>query len=180
MNEPMTNERIALIRRRAEAATPGPWLPEISMTDEMTAHYAIRTRDALPEHPWSPRFVAWMTGLLREVSRSNGPPSTYCESCRHVCWRGREITVDVRQDAQTEADADFIAQARQDIPDLLAELEHIQAHEQATMEGCVAVLTKARDALYGVLAALGLGYGASELLDELDEAVRQLSVGRDA
>lgn len=95
------------------------------------------------------------------------------ESARFVCHLNSNML-------RYSDDADFIAHARLDVPDLLAEMDRVWAHEQATMDGCLAVLTKARDALYGVLAALGLGYGASELLDELDEAVRQLSAGRRA
>jgi hypothetical protein len=132
LSEPMTDERIARIRKRADAASLGPW---------QVVHDAT------------------------EVSVESEPLG------RFVCHLNDNMTA-------YWADAELIAHARQDIPDLLDELERIQGHEQATMDGCLATLTRARDALYGVLAALGLGYGASELLDELDEAVRQLGAGK--
>lgn len=64
------------------------------------------------------------------------------------------------------------------VVELEAENARLEGWGENTMDGCVGSLTKARDALYGVLTALGLGYGASALLDELDEAIRQLGAGR--
>lgn len=75
-------------------------------------------------------------------------------------------------------DADFIAHARADIPDLLAELERIQGWGDNTMAGCLSLLVKAQTVVNGALEALGTGRGASDLLEEFDEAVRQLSAGR--
>lgn len=127
-DEQPTPDRLGEIRVRADAATPGPWLHETSLTMDDSVHYAIRTRDPMPEHPWSPRFVAWMTGLLLPYVRpSNRPKGAYCDSCRHMCYRGREVAIDVRQDTETEADASFLASAREDVPWLLAEIDRLSA-----------------------------------------------------
>lgn len=132
-SEPMTDERIAGIRKRAEAATGGLW-------------------------------VVVHDGTERSISTT--------ESGRFVCHLNSNML-------RYSADADFIAHARADIPDLLAELERIQGWGDNTMADCLSLLVKAQTAVSGALEALGTGRGASDLLEELDEAVRQLSVGKD-
>lgn len=60
----------------------------------------------------------------------------------------------------------------------LAEVERIQGWGDNTMTDCLKILTKASAALTGVLVALDLGPGASAVLEEIDEAIRQMSVGQ--
>jgi len=87
------------------------------------AHFAIETEEKQPEHPWSPRVVAWITGMLRSDLHINAIKGMkYCPECS--AWhyqRWREVGVDVRVDERVEADARLIAAA----PDLLAALEFI-------------------------------------------------------
>lgn len=67
---------------------------------------------------------------------------------------------------------------RADRDRLTAENERLEGWGEATMEGCLGILVRAEQALSAVGEAIGVGPGASELLDELAEAVRQLSAGR--
>lgn len=92
----MTPERLAEIKSRAEAATPGPWeaeLQEVEVDHDGT------------EYPytgaWVPRACPWEDG----------------DGYVHM----------------DDANAEFIANARQDIPDLLAEVERLREHV-ATLE----------------------------------------------
>lgn len=61
---------------------------------------------------------------------------------------------------------------------LTAENARLEGWGEATMDGCLRILVKAEAALVGVLEAVGSGRGASDLLEELSEAVRQLSAGK--
>lgn len=63
---------------------------------------------------------------------------------------------------------------------LTAENERLEGWGENTMDGCLRILVKAQKAIAATLEAVGSGGGASALLDELDEAVRQLSAGRKA
>jgi hypothetical protein len=68
--------------------------------------------------------------------------------------------------------------ANQRIADLERENVRLEGWGQNTMDGCLAILVKAQAAISRTLAAVGCGPGASDLLDEIDEAVRQLSAGK--
>lgn len=120
----MDAARRAEIRSRADAATRGPWQSQVSVDHHDEAYWSIRTREHLVEHPWSPRFVAWLCGRL---PWGDLPESRYCDACRHRCYRGREVAVDLREDPQIGADANFLAHARVDVPDLLDEVERLEA-----------------------------------------------------
>ncbi len=122
----MTDTELAEIKARCEAATPGPWVSELSLSYDLDAHYAIRTAELLPAHPWSPRYIAWMCGLLAEPSRSKYPQMKACECCDHAYFRGRELHIDIRNDPQVQADVAFLAHAREDIPALLNEIEKLK------------------------------------------------------
>lgn len=113
MTQDLSDLKLEEWERIAREATPGPWTKEISVysNGSLDAHFAVRTVDKLPDHPWSPRFITFMTGTLRSDLRVNDiKGAKYCRECEawHLGW-SREIGVDVRADAKAEADATFIA-----------------------------------------------------------------------
>lgn len=83
-------------KARAAAATQGPLVVEKAVHERFSVHYAIRTRDKLPEHPWSARYLAWLCGSLGQAQNAR-QPSEY------------------RDDPQIEADANLFASAPVDI-----------------------------------------------------------------
>ena len=90
----MLEEQKAEIRARADAATPGPWWTDAKYSEEEAGVSVIAARTDCGALPGNPTRgqVAWATQLLPE----------YAQQC--------------------EADADFIARARTDIPSLLAHI----------------------------------------------------------
>lgn len=101
----ITEEKIVELRKLCEKATPGPWeLDKEIRRSEGYVHYVIRSRDKLPQHPWSQRFIAWMMGSLGEALH-NRQPNEY------------------RDDPEIEHDATLIAAARTALPDLISDLE---------------------------------------------------------
>lgn len=126
-----SNPSIEELLEIARAATPGPWTKEISVYSNGTldAHFAVRTVDKQPDHPWSPRFITFMTGTLRSDLRINDiKGAKYCRECEtwHLGWT-REIGVDVRVDPKAEADATFIATFNP--AQVIALLERVKALE---------------------------------------------------
>jgi hypothetical protein len=123
-----TEAELAEWWRLDKAATPAPWVAELSMRDDCSAHYAIRTVAPLPEHPHSPRFVAWMTGLQRDYI----PPSMrsrfrFCDHCQRGYWEGRTLGIEVREDPQVEADARLYVLLRNALPRLLRALRRARS-----------------------------------------------------
>ena len=96
-NEPMTAKRRAAIKARADAATPGPWVAN-KYASGVDLGYK-------PDHERT-----WGYGCDNDFvcDLNDGEYHEYCS-----------------QDEQ-RANAEFIAAARQDIPDLLAEVERWQ------------------------------------------------------
>jgi hypothetical protein len=92
-----TTERIEAIRKRAEAATPGPWVTE--RDTEVVTVYA--PAPFVPEHPVAPMAVLYWPGHTFEETRQ-----------AEVLWYDT---------------ADFIAHAREDVPYLLAALDAAKA-----------------------------------------------------
>lgn len=90
MSEPMTDERLAAIRARCDAATPGPWIHE---------NYELLTAWPDPDDP--------------EADTDTGPVQVL------------EPT-GARGIAEVEANLDFCAEARKDIPDLLSEVDRLR------------------------------------------------------
>ena len=91
------------MEQRASKSTEGPLTFEKHESFlQGSWHYAIHTVKNMPEHPHSPRFVAWMCGSLGESLPSRNHPEDY------------------RSDPQIEADADFFAHSRTDLPRLVA------------------------------------------------------------
>jgi hypothetical protein len=124
------DKRLAEIAERASKATAGPWVAEQATRREHTIHWDVRTQDKLPEHPWSPRFIAWMTGLVFDaLPRLTGQRIVECPTCHtvNVDHRSLQIPIDVRWDDQTEADAQFLAYSRTDIPWLLEQIATLRA-----------------------------------------------------
>lgn len=116
----------------AEQATAGPWVAEIDVRHDDTVHYSIRTADKLPEHPWSPRFIAWMSGTLSHNGRRLVKDSSMvqCEGCGNWSYRNGQIVDDFRGDPEIEPDAAFIAAARTAVPELLAEVERLREENE--------------------------------------------------
>ena len=81
---PLTDEELAAIKARYEAATPGPWQPYIEGRDHVSGSCFIRTGEG--------------------AARGD----------------------DMELTGATEADYDFIAHARQDMPRLLEEVEGLR------------------------------------------------------
>lgn len=114
--EPMTDEEIAAIRARAEAATPGPW-----ETDDVESWYVYK------------------------VERGSGVATEVAEFLSRM----------LRQ-----SDAAFVAHARQDVPDLLAEIERLrgllQREHDARLEICreAETLLRERDAAEATITEL--------------------------
>lgn len=129
----LTEEHLTALEEALALATVAPWVAAKSMRDDCSVHVAIRTAGPLPEHPHSPRFVAWMTGLLRDYL----PPSQrdrwrYCDKCARGYWEGRSVPIEVRDDPQIEADAALVVAARNALPALLAEVRAARAHASPT------------------------------------------------
>lgn len=64
--------------------------------------------------------------LTEYVHVGQRPKKEKCERCGTLVYGKRQVAVDVRHDAQIQADATFMARARTDIPNLL---QHIAALE---------------------------------------------------
>lgn len=102
MASPEVDARIAEIRERAEKATPGPW--SVKQPGEHSKEY-IRVVDA-------------------------GAPSTHgfiSAGVAEVCCRRSSSEFKARTpSAREQANADFIAHARADIPFLLAQIDELR------------------------------------------------------
>lgn len=97
MTEPMTPERLAEIRERAEAATPGPWYFSCG---------AIRSKPA--------KRTEYPDGM---VSLSNDPTHIVLEM---------PVTNSDERTGRAFADMRFALEAHTDIPDLLAEVDRLR------------------------------------------------------
>ena len=101
-NEPMTAERRAAIKARADAATPGPWVVSSEYASGVELGYK-------PDHERT-----WGYGCSNDF----------------VCDLNDGEYHEYHNKAEQMANASFIAHARQDIPDLLAEVERLRAREE--------------------------------------------------
>ncbi len=133
-HEAMTDERLAEIRRRAIHATEGPWVCETAEND-FDCHFTVRSTAHFAEHPWSPRYVAWLNGAIRDASIEQIRQQT-CPTCGYFIHNHRMLQVgaDVRVDNDMRDDAEFIAHAREDIPALLAEVKRLQSWRDIAAE----------------------------------------------
>jgi hypothetical protein len=96
MPDPISPDRLAEIRDRAQAATPGPWRTHDTYVHDGGYCMTVLSGDGNSTEPraWLPTF-----------SNATGSPMA-----RNV-----------------EADAEFMAAARQDVPELLAEVDRLTA-----------------------------------------------------
>jgi len=117
-SEPLSDERLAGIAKRIQAATPGPWM----RWDAYHLTYPMGERRGQPS---------------RDVAMARlGPAPTAAN-----VGLGITATVAHADIRMLEDDAEFIAYARADIPALLAEVERLRAREAALMEIARAVAT---------------------------------------
>jgi hypothetical protein len=121
----MTDDRLAEIRARAEAATPGPWTAEFVFAEDE------RDRPDL-EHYWDDHSE-WAYNA--EPFRIEGP----------MVVENGEFS------ALSGPDADFIAHAREDVPYLL---ERVEALEKVAQEAREVAETITDPALAWLRAAL--------------------------
>ena len=91
--EPLSDERLAAMKERAEKATPGPWGADKGRVDHAGAGYILK--EAVP-----------------------------------VIWNG---VIGWQPDRQIY-DAEFAAEARQDIPALLTEVDRLKTENQRLRE----------------------------------------------
>jgi len=121
----LDNERLAEIRARVEAATPGPWVadPPVAKVDNNWNRWTVM-------HPTDGRLGTWfVASLVPDVDRLQ----------------------DVEQE---HSDAEFIAHARQDVPDLLDTMD-VLIQQLATVENLAAdILVAAIDGDEQVLKPL--------------------------
>lgn len=149
MSDRLSSDALAAIRARAEKASPGPWVSELSMHSDESAHFSVRTVECLPEHPWSPRYVFWVCGSI--VGDMHGHPEKprwrYCDACKSGHWERRrlEIPIDARRDGHIQADAEFAAHARTDVPDLLAHVDALEAENRELREALGQIRQHIRD-----------------------------------
>lgn len=104
----MTDEELNEIEARAQAATEGPWVPD-RYEGDLTAR-AIR-------------------GCCTKKS-PHGPGDFSDRYGNEDCtgqWQTEIVTTDCGVYTHNEADIDFIAHARQDVPALVAEVRRLQA-----------------------------------------------------
>ena len=108
--------------RLLKGITPGPWTHEIDHRGwEDSIHYAIRSVEKQVEHPWSPRFIAWMNGSLGSVPAHRWP---------EMASRG------VRDDPRIAADAEFIAACPTLVTGLLLALDKAEQQIRALEQLC--------------------------------------------
>ena len=127
MSEPLSAERLAEIRARAYAATMGPWY---------FAYTSIWGEGRVA------REEAWLDSLDAAHTLDRNP----CEHCSGgpCAYRAKALDMDPvvarvqpsygdTATGQRVLDAEFIAHARQDVPDLLAEIDRLAAENAAAL-----------------------------------------------
>lgn len=129
--------RVEEIEARANAASAGPW--ESRETDD--GHKVT---------------------LYGPGEYSGNHESHHEWHCDHMLWG--EVDAEAAQFAEAQADADFIAHARTDIPDLLAEVRRLQGELASAREETAQAVRAEQDAARAVMASLaieGRGEGPS-------------------
>lgn len=116
MTEPMTDERLAEIEKRIAKATPGPWRQEFlggSSTIMAKAENYKRTDLRHPTYAFQGKEYC-IAELFIDDNRSPNEPLRYRPD--FVCFR--------------HDDAGLIVAARNDIPDLIAEVKRLREREK--------------------------------------------------
>lgn len=110
----MDSDRLAAIRQRADAATPGPWSAadenELIGPQSTPSWYVSQMR---------PGYEA-MAGHVDDRGRTDG-------------WL-RDVAQTFSSTHEFDHDAEFIAHTRQDVPDLLAEVDRLTAERDELAE----------------------------------------------
>ena len=122
----LSDERLAEIRERCEKATAGPW-------EDFTEKYpqALRKNKKARYHGSMPNFgciigSAECRGEEIDPERDFPLRVDYWDIRPVVCVFSRRGIVSQHTGLVISADRSFIAHARQDIPDLLAEIERLK------------------------------------------------------
>lgn len=103
----LTPHRLAQIKARADAATPGPWLPAVAPHTDDNVTKAQWLADTLDPDVDRPLYVTWAETDREDLSY---------------------IVPAVTGDGPRSSDnAEFIAAARTDVPDLLHEIDRLRA-----------------------------------------------------
>jgi signal transduction histidine kinase len=113
VTEPLSEQQLAEIRGRETAATKGPW----GTYDDGTGRIDIAADLEDTGHGYTCR---------RGIAQTDDDPID--NDPTHADW---DEDTDL---AQSEADAQFIAHARTDVPTLLAEIDRLQAERHTTNE----------------------------------------------
>ena len=101
MTKPMTPERLKEIKARCEAATEGPW-------DNNTMYCAVVGRTMI-NYGLDERLDVFVV-----MAKYKGDVA---------------LVSNIRPESEQKANGQFIAHARQDLPDSTAEIERLQARE---------------------------------------------------
>ena len=130
--EAMTPERIAEIKAREGKATPGPWVVDCNGISSKNGTQILNAGSCIPD----PQTAVDYGGTVHD-------------------WKEEIYDYGVHK----WDDAAFIAHARQDIPDLLAEVEWLRAEnkrlERQVMQLAEAEQMRAREALIEAQLAKG-------------------------
>ena len=152
----MSGLDLVAIRKRAEAATPGPWYVRLLDDDWAMNLTAVSTQPGADGHEQWPEF-----------DESTMVAATLVQHPRYV-----DVT-----DEHWDENADFIAHARQDIPALVAEVEGLRKRV-ADLEGPSVAAVYGFES--GYAAAKADHEKADKLITELVKAAMDLSDGEDA
>lgn len=150
----MTDKRLEEIRKRVEAATPGPWVPS--------------------DHDWGSNDGVYVPEPNEGVCtvHNHGVRSWSCfvavPANNHACEIGSEA----------HRNMVFIAHAREDIPFLLSELAKLQA-ENATLRRQVEAAKEMRDLLHLRLRYCPEALWLEENYIKLKDALAALERGGD-
>jgi hypothetical protein len=147
----MTPEQLAAIKARAEAATPGPWVPEFS--DIYLQKYG-------PEYCWESGYF-----VLRSPE---GAVVDY--------WANQADDSGLLLE---RPDAEFIANARQDVPALLAEVERLQRAAAAYEVELAATAERSFQAGLDYVWWVFRGPFVSSLLDDVERLRAELKDARE-
>lgn len=101
----MTQEELEKIRKRSDAATPGPWVSEDGGYDVCLGYKPRHIR------------IGWWSGDHEEDCNADN---------RRVCELSDGEYNSYKNKEEMQANAEFIAHAREDVPALLDEIERLK------------------------------------------------------
>lgn len=112
------------IKARANAASAGPW--------KLVTDFCDCGGDFNCSHGESPYALRLPTHVVRDADRPCTPGDSL-DVCRHNASDFGDLTM---------ADAEFLAHARQDIPELIAEVQRLREALEAADEGYIDLDTR--------------------------------------